>query len=107
MKFKFFTLTIIFSLFASIATAEMIVINGRYSVAKDSVRGYFYRQSNKQTVFDVRWSDWSTQYKCQDIYDDTKVMAASLNLAIQIGEARSLDFKEYLASQGFEGCSKF
>jgi hypothetical protein len=41
MKFKFFTLTIIFSLFASIATAEMIVINGRYTVAKDSVADIF------------------------------------------------------------------
>lgn len=89
------------------AAAEMIVINGRYTVAKDSVRGYFYRQSNKQTVFDVRWSDWSTQYKCQDTYEDTKVMAASLNLVIKIGENRALDFKDFLDSQGFEDCSKF
>ncbi|MFT5797310.1 MAG: hypothetical protein ACI84R_001368 [Candidatus Azotimanducaceae bacterium] len=107
MKFKFLTLTAVFSLFSSMAAAEMIVINGRYTVAKDSVRGYFYRQSNKQTVFDVRWSDWSTQYKCQDTYEDTKVMAASLNLVIKIGENRALDFKDFLDSQGFEDCSKF
>ena len=109
MKFKFPALTVVFSLLASSALAEMIVINGRYVVPKDSVRGYFYRkgQSEKLTVFDVRWSDWSTQYRCQDRYDETRVEAASLNFVLQLSEARSLDFKDFLDSQGFAECSKF
>ncbi len=107
MKSKLPALTVVFSLFASSALAEMIVINERYIVPKDSIRGYFYRQSDELTVFDISWSDWSTQYRCQDIYDGTKVMAASLNLVIAISEARALDFKEFLDGQGFMACSKF
>lgn len=107
MTFKLATVAVAFSLLATSAQAELIVINGRYVVAKDSVRGYFYRRNSQQTVFDVRWSDWSTQYKCDDDYDLTRVEAASLNLVLQIDEARSLDFKDFLESEGFAGCEKF
>ena len=107
MKFKFPVLAVVFSLFASGASAEMIVINGRYVVSKDSIRGYFCRQSNQQTVFDIRWSDWSTQYRCQDRYDKTRVKAASLNFVIQLSEASALDFKDFLDNEGFAECSQF
>ena len=107
MKLKFSAVAVAFSLFASGAQADMIVVNSRYVVAKDTIRGYFYRQNNKQTVFDVRWSDWSTQYRCDDDYDLTRVEAASLNLGLQIAEARSLNFKDFLESEGFVGCKKF
>lgn len=107
MKFKFPAFAVVFCLFASSALAEMIVINGRYIVPKDSIRGYFYRQSDQQTVFDIRWSDWSTQYRCQDLYERTRVQAASLNFVLQISEASALDFEDFLDSEGFVECSKF
>ena len=107
MKLKISALAVVLSLLASNAFAEMIVINGRYVVPKDSIRGYFYRQSDQKTVFDVRWSDWSTQYRCKDLYDRTRVLAASLNFVIQVGEASALDFNDFLDSQGFAECAKF
>ncbi len=107
MVFKFHALTVIFCLFSSSAFADMIVVNGRYIVAKESIRGYFYRQSDQRTVFDVRWSDWSTQYRCEDPYDRTRVEAASLNLVLQLGEARSVDFQDFLNTEGFVECTKF
>lgn len=107
MKSKFPALAVTLSLLATGVSAEMIVINGRYVVAKESIRGYFYRQNNQQTVFDVRWSDWSTQYRCEDLYDRTVVQAAALNFVLQIGEANSLDFGDFLEDQGFSGCAKF
>ena len=107
MKLKLAALAFVCSLFATGASAEMIVINGRYVVPKDTVRGYFYRQSNQQMVFDIRWSDWSTQYRCQDEYDKARVLAASLNFTIQIGKSSALDFGEFLKSEGFAGCEKF
>lgn len=107
MKLRYAALAVVFSLFAANASAEMIVINERYVVPKDSIRGYFYRQNDQRTVFDVRWSDWSTQYRCEDTFDMTRVTAASLNLVIKIGEARALDFNDFLESEGFSGCSKF
>ncbi|GGX54188.1 hypothetical protein GCM10007385_22990 [Tateyamaria omphalii] len=107
MSFKTSALAVALSLLATSAMADLIVINGRYVVAKDSVRAYFYRQRDDRTVFDVRWSDWSTQYRCNDEYDGTRVEAASLNLVLQIGDARALDFGDFLDSEGFEGCEKF
>ncbi|MCV3271003.1 hypothetical protein [Roseobacter sinensis] len=99
--------TLIFCLLASSAWADLIVINGRYVVPKESVRGYFYRQSNQQMVFDIRWSDWSTQYRCDDEYDQTRILAASLNFVMEVDEADALDFGEFLEGQGFNGCAKF
>jgi hypothetical protein len=107
MKLKLPLLAAVFSLFATSAMAEMIVINGRYMVQKDQVRAYFYRERGKTVVFDVRWSDWSTQYRCQDKYDKPEVMAASLNFALKVGEQKSLDFLEFLKDQGFRGCKQF
>ncbi len=107
MKFRFPALAVVFSLFASSALAEMVVINGRYIVSKDSVRGYFYKKNDQQTAFDVRWDDWSTQYECNNEYDEAKVMAASLNFVIQLSESKSMDFSDFLDSEGFENCEKF
>lgn len=107
MKVNFSILSVVFSLFTTSAQADMIVINGRYIVPKDSIRGYFYRRGEQHTVFDIRWSDWSTQYRCQDQYDKARVEAAALNFVIQIGEARSLDFKDFLDAEGFRECTKF
>ena len=107
MTFKFPAWAVVFSLFATSAFAELIVINGRYVVPKDSVRGYFYRERDQNTVFDIRWSDWSTQYRCQDPYDRARVMAASLNFVLQIKDAQSLDFQEFLDNEGFADCAKF
>ncbi|WP_299610805.1 hypothetical protein [uncultured Tateyamaria sp.] len=107
MSFKTSSLALVLSLFATSAVADLIVINGRYIVAKDSVRGYFYRQSDQRTVFDVRWNDWSTQYRCEDEYDRSRVEAASLNLVLQIGDARAMDFADFLESEGFVDCEKF
>jgi hypothetical protein len=104
---KLTLLSIAFALCASSAAADLIVINERYIVARDDVRGYFYRENGKLTVFNIRWSDWSTKYRCQDEYDRTKVTAALLNLAIQMKDAVSLDFGEYLESEGFIDCKKF
>lgn len=107
MKRKCSVLAVMFCLLGSALQAEMIVINGRYVVAKEDVRGYFYRQSNQKTVFDVRWSDWSTQYRCEDRYDRSRVEAAALNLVLEIAEVRALDFQDFLESEGFAGCEKF
>ena len=94
---------------ASAAHADLIVVNGRYIVEKDSVRAYFYRQRGQefQTVFDVRWSDWSTQYRCRNTYDQTLVLAASLNLVSEIKQSDVIDFGEFLTGQGFRDCEKF
>ncbi len=100
-------LTLFFTIFASSAFADLIVINDRYMVAKDDVRGYFYRDRDKLTVFDIRWSDWSTQYRCQDQYDRTRVTAASLNFVLQMKEAQSMDFATFLEGEGFTDCKKF
>ena len=100
-------LSLIFSIFASSVAADMIVINGRYMVAKNDVRGYFYRDSDGLTVFDIRWSDWSTQYRCQDEYDRDSVTAASLNFVVQMKDAQFLDFGEFLEGEGFTDCRKF
>ena len=104
---KLTLLSIAFALCASSAAADLSVINERYIVARDDVRGYFYRENGKLTVFNIRWSDWSTKYRCQDEYDRTRVTAALLNLAIQMKDAVSLDFGEYLESEGFIDCKKF
>ena len=93
---KLAALALGFALLASSATAELIVINDRYIVAKNEVRGYFYRDRDKLTVFDIRWSEWSTQYRCQDKYDRTRVTAASLNFVVKMKDALSLDFGEFL-----------
>ncbi len=100
-------LTLFFTIFASSAFADLIVINDRYMVAKDDVRGYFYRDRDRLTVFDIRWSDWSTQYRCQDQYDRTRVTAASLNFVLQMKEAQSMDFATFLEGEGFTDCKKF
>ena len=107
MRLKFAGLAIVLSVFATSAAADLMVINGRYMVAKEDIRGYFYRDRGKQTVFDIRWSDWSTQYRCADEYDQDRVLAASLNFVIQIKEARSMDFGAFLDSEGFLDCQKF
>ncbi|GFE50100.1 hypothetical protein So717_18530 [Roseobacter cerasinus] len=101
------TAALILCLQASGAVADMIVINGRYVVHKEDVRGYFYRQNDQRMVFDIRWNDWSTQYRCNDTYDQTRVLAASLNFAIQLEEADQLDFGDFLEGEGFSGCAKF
>ncbi len=95
------------TLCASAAVADMVVINGRYVVAKEDVRGYFYRERDQTTVFDVRWSDWSTRYRCSDAYDRFGVEAAALNLVLKLQDARALDFGEFLTSEGFAECEKF
>ncbi len=100
-------LSLIFAVFATSAAADFVVINDRYMVAKQDVRGYFYRDRNKLTVFDIRWSDWSTQYRCQDEYDRERVTAASLNFALKMKDALSLDFGEFLDEEGFTDCRKF
>jgi hypothetical protein len=92
---------------SSVSAADFVVINERYIVAKDSIRGYFYRESEKEIVFDIRWSDWSTQYMCQNAFDETQVKAASLNFAIQLQEASAIDFGEFLEAEGFTACKKF
>ncbi|MGZ2259883.1 hypothetical protein [Roseobacter sp. A03A-229] len=107
MKIRLLAMAVGASLLASSVQAEMIVINGRYIVAKEAVRGYFYRENTQKTVFDVRWSDWSTQYRCEDTYDRSRIEAASLNLVLKIGEASFLDFEGFLESEGFVGCTKF
>ncbi len=107
MASKLAGLAIAFSLCASGASANLIVINDRYVVAKDSIRGYFYRDRNRLTVFDIRWSDWSTQYRCQDTYDRARVTAASLNFALKVKDALSLDFGDFLTEEGFSDCQKF
>ncbi|MEM6589314.1 MAG: hypothetical protein AAF641_12770 [Pseudomonadota bacterium] len=84
----------------------MIVVNGRYIVAKDEIRGYFYRDG-RATVLDIRWSDWSTQYKCADDYDRARVQAAMLNLSLRLQDARSVDFGEFLQDEGFSDCGRF
>lgn len=104
---KLTLLSIAFAICATSAAADLIVINQRYMVARDDVRGYFYRENGKLTVFNIRWSDWSTKYRCQDEYDRTKVTAALLNLAIQMKDAVSLDFGEFLEGEGFIDCRKF
>lgn len=100
-------LSIVFAICASSAAADLIVINDRYIVAKDDVRGYFYRDRDRLTVFDIRWSDWSTQYRCQDEYDRDRATAASLNFVVQIKDALSLDFAKFLEGEGFADCKKF
>lgn len=100
-------LSLVLAVFASSAAADLIVINGRYMVSKDEVRGYFYRDRDKLTVFDIRWSEWSTQYRCKDEYDRESVTAASLNFVIQMKDALSLDFGEFLEGEGFTDCKKF
>lgn len=105
--FKATSLAIALSLCASAAQADMVVINGRYVIAKQDVRGYFYRQRDDRMVFDVRWSDWSTQYRCSDTYDRSRVEAAALNLILKLEDARALDFGEFLTSEGFADCEKF
>lgn len=104
---KLTAISLAFALIASGAAADLIVINDRYVVAKDDVRGYFYRDNNKLTVFDIRWSDWSTQYRCQNEFNRVGVTAASLNLVVQIKDALSLDFGEFLEGEGFTDCQKF
>ena len=104
---KLMGLSLVLAAFASSAAADLIVINDRYMVAKDEVRGYFYRDRDKLTVFDIRWSEWSTQYRCQDEYDRERVTAASLNFVIQMKDALSLDFGEFLEGEGFTDCKKF
>ena len=89
------------------AAADHIVINGRYIVAKADVRGYFYRQRDGSTVFDIRWSDWSTRYRCADNYDTARVAAALGNLALQLAEATTLDYVAFLEGEGFAGCEQF
>lgn len=101
------TLALVMGLFGTTAMADMVVVNGRYVVPKDTIRGYFYRQSDQRTVFDVRWSDWSTQYRCSTAYDRTVVQAALLNFVLQLKDATSLDFGDFLESEGFEDCRKF
>lgn len=105
MKLK--ALSLVFAVCASSAAADLIVINDRYVVPKEDVRGYFYRDRDSLTVFDIRWSDWSTQYRCADEYDRASVTAASLNLVVQMKDALSLDFGEFLESEGFTDCRKF
>lgn len=100
-------LSLILLLSASSVAADLIVINDRYVVAKDDIRGYFYRDGSKLTVFDIRWSDWSTQYRCQDEYDSASVTAASLNFVVQMKDALSLNFAEFLKGEGFTDCQKF
>lgn len=107
MKRKPTLLAALFSLLATSAMADMIVINGRYIAQKDQVRAYFYRERGRNVVFEARWSDWSAKHRCEDTYDKPKVMAASLNFAMQINEQRSLDFLEFLKEQGFRGCKQF
>ncbi|WP_147108934.1 hypothetical protein [Tateyamaria sp. syn59] len=107
MPLKTTSLAITLCLVATTGLADMIVINGRYIVPKDGVRGYFYRQSDDRTVFDIRWSEWSTQYRCDDDYDRSRVEAAALNFVLQIADARALDFGDFLESEGFANCAKF
>ena len=97
--------TVFLSLLATNAFADMVVINDRYVVAKDTVRGYFYRDRDRKTVFDIRWSDWSTQYRCDDTYDRTRVQAAMLNFALQMDKTNAMDFQMFLEDQGFSGCA--
>ncbi len=99
--------TFILGLLTTSAFADMVVINDRYVVAKDTVRGYFYRDRDRKTVFDIRWSDWSTQYRCNDTYDRTQVQAAMLNFALQMDKASAMDFQIFLDEQGFTDCAKF
>ncbi|MEO0372116.1 MAG: hypothetical protein AAF231_11715, partial [Pseudomonadota bacterium] len=61
----------------------------------------------RATVFDIRWSDWSTQYKCADEYDRTRIEAAMLNLSLRLEDARSVDFGDFLADEGFTDCRRF
>ncbi|SHH92539.1 hypothetical protein [Marivita hallyeonensis] len=107
MKRRTLALALLTSITATGAVAEMIVVNGRYVVPKDTVRGYFYRQSDQRMVFDVRWSDWSTQYRCDDEYDQDRILAASLNLNLKINSATDVDFEDFLKAEGFTGCAKF
>ena len=106
MTLKCLALTLALAVMGGAAAADMIVINGRYVVAKQDIRSYFYRDG-RATVFDVRWSDWSTRYKCQDEYDKAKVLAASLNLTLQLKDATDLDFGDFLSGEGFSDCQKF
>jgi hypothetical protein len=92
---------------ATSAAADHLVVNDRFIVAKDDVRGFFYRDGNRQTVLDIRWSDWSIKYRCNDEYDRDRVKAAMLNLVLQLDEARDLSFPDFLASEGFDGCESF
>ncbi|MEX0284352.1 MAG: hypothetical protein AB3N23_07045 [Paracoccaceae bacterium] len=59
MLIRFAFLAATFAMCAPVAQANTIVVNGRFVVAKETVRSMFYRQNkgNKRTVFDVRWSD--------------------------------------------------
>ncbi|WP_299674958.1 hypothetical protein [uncultured Roseobacter sp.] len=107
MKVRHIGSAMVLSIFASGAAAEMVVINGRYIVAKESIRAYFYRERDNRVVFDVRWSDWSTQYRCEDTYDRAEVTAASLNLVLELGQTSALDFEEFLEAEGFTNCAKF
>ena len=107
MPFRTLSLALALTLVATSAVADLIVINGRYIVPKDGVRGYFYRQGDDRTVFDVRWSEWSTQYRCDDVYDRSRIEAAALNFVLQITDARALDFADFLETEGFSNCAKF
>ncbi|MEO0371764.1 MAG: hypothetical protein AAF231_09940, partial [Pseudomonadota bacterium] len=90
MQYILTAIALILSTFTTAAKADTIVVNGRYIVAKEDIRGYFYRDG-RATVFDIRWSDWSTQYKCADEYDRTRIEAAMLNLSLRLEDARSVD----------------
>ncbi len=107
MKLTIPVLALALSSLAPTAYAETVVINDRYIVCKDQVRGYFYRDSSRRTVFDVRWSDWSVRYLCEEEYDQTRVKAASLNFALQLDGASSLDFAEFLSGEGLGQCEAF
>ncbi len=61
-------LSLVFAVFASSAAADLIVINDRYMVAKGDVRGYFYRDADKLTVFDIRWGEWSRFFGWNEPY---------------------------------------
>lgn len=107
MKAKHLALVAALLLPASTAAADHIVVNGRYIVAKADIRGYFYRERDQSTVFDVRWSDWSTRYRCDDAYDTAQVEAATGNLVLGLAGATSIDFGRFLEREGFIGCERF
>ena len=107
MSFKLPSLAVIFTLVASTAFADMIVVNERFIVAKDSIRGLFYRDSNRLTVLDIRWSDWSTKYRCQTDYERARATAAMLNMRLDLEDADAIDFGDFLESEGFKDCKRF
>lgn len=107
MKLKIFALFAVFVVYSQNAYAEMIVLEGRYITQKDEIRGYFYREKGKRVVFDIRWGEFSTKFRCQDEYDKAQVKAASLNFVLQVTESRALDLGEFLHDEGFRNCKKF